>query len=112
MKVAVPLPKHSPILGQAGLFAHRVELVLAQDLLDLVKTRARAARLDANPLGLLEQLALHHLDRNARQLGRRLLLGQRVVVFLALDIANNRIDSFRGAHGVLLWRYVVRASGR
>jgi len=91
-------------VGAGRFLAHRHQLVAAQDVLDFVKARARAAGLDANPLGLLEQLAGHHLDRNARQLGRRLLLGQRVVVFLALDIANNRIGCFWGAHGVLLWK--------
>ncbi len=80
MKVAVPLPKHSPMLGQRFL-AHRVQLLLAQDVLDLVEARGGAARLDADPLGLLQHFALLDLDGDARELGRRFLLGQRVVVF-------------------------------
>ena len=39
MKVAVPLPKHSPMFGQRRFLAHRVQAVLAQDLLDLVEAR-------------------------------------------------------------------------
>ncbi|MNT13892.1 hypothetical protein D3C72_1488750 [compost metagenome] len=79
-----------------GFFAHRVQLVLAQDLLDLVEARGGAARLHANPLGLLEHFALLDLDRNARELGGRFLLGQRVVGFGGLRFA----DDFRGAHGM------------
>jgi hypothetical protein len=75
MNVAVPLPKHSPMFGQRGFLAHRVQLVLAQDLLDLVEARARDCRLDADPVGLLQHLGGHHLDRDARGLGLRLLLG-------------------------------------
>jgi hypothetical protein len=41
-------------VGAAGFFAHRVQLVLAQDLLDLVEARAGAAGLDADPVGLLQ----------------------------------------------------------
>ena len=62
-----------------GFLAHRVQLVLAQDLLDLVEARARRAGLDADPVGLLQRLGRHHLDRDARGLGLRLLLGGGVV---------------------------------
>jgi hypothetical protein len=79
MKVAVPLPKHSPIFGQLAFFAHRHQLVGAQRVLDLVKTRRRRASLDANPLGLFEHFTRYHLDRNARQLGLGFLFDGRVV---------------------------------
>jgi hypothetical protein len=78
-----------------GLFAHGVQVAFAQDLLDLVEARGRAAGLHADPFGLLEHFAgLHHLDGDARELGRRFLLGQRVVGFGALRVA----DDFGGAH--------------
>ena len=75
MKVAVPLPKHSPMFGQRRFLAHRVQLVLAQDLLDLVEARARAAGLDADPLGLLQHL------------GRHTLIGMRDVLACAFCLA-------------------------
>jgi hypothetical protein len=68
MKVAVPLPKHSPMFGHEGFFADRVQLVLAQDLLDLVEARGRRAGLDADPVGLLQRL------------GRTTLMGMRAVL--------------------------------
>ena len=64
----------------ARLLADGVQLVLAQDLLDLVEARGRAAGLDADPVGLLQRLGRHDLDRDARGLGLGLLLGGRVVV--------------------------------
>ena len=93
----------------AGFFAHRIELVLAQDLLDLVKARARTAGLDADPVGFLEYFGAFDLDRNARELGRRLLFGQRVVVLLALGFADDRVAGFGCAHGVS--RLCSRARG-
>jgi len=62
-------------VGATGFFAHRHQFVLAQHVLDFVKTGAGAAGLDANPVRFFEHLALHHLDRYARQLGGRLLFG-------------------------------------
>ena len=58
-----------------GLLAHGVQVVLAQDLLDLVEARTRRTGLHANPRRLLQRRRGHHLDRNARGLGLRLLLG-------------------------------------
>jgi len=79
----------------AGLLAHRVQLVRAQDFLDLVKARARGAGFDADPFGLAQDLAGRDLDGNARELGRRLVLGQRVVGFGGLRFAHD----VGGAHG-------------
>ena len=60
---------------RAGRFlADRVQLRLAQDLLDLVEPRARARRLDADPVGLRQALRRHDLDRDARGLCRAALL--------------------------------------
>ena len=70
-----------------GFFAHRVELALAQNLLDLVEARGGRAGLDADPLGLFQHFALLHLDGDARKLGSGLLLGQRVVVCGGLRFA-------------------------
>mmetsp|Transcript_9919 Transcript_9919/g.23262 ORF Transcript_9919/g.23262 Transcript_9919/m.23262 type:complete len:203 (-) Transcript_9919:1259-1867(-) len=66
-------------VGAAGLLADGVQLVLAQDLLDLVEARARRTSLDADPLGLLQHFGRHDLDRDARGLGLGLLLDRRVV---------------------------------
>ena len=76
-------------VGATGFLAHRVQPVFAQDLLDFVKAGAWTAGLDADPVGLFQYLARHHLDRNARQFRGGLLLGQRVVGFAALDVAND-----------------------
>src|SRR5690606_13206564 len=51
-------------VGARRLLAHGVQLVLAQDGLDFVEARARAARPDADPVGFLEHLALLDLDGN------------------------------------------------
>ena len=92
-----------------GFFAHRIEFVLAKDLLDLVKACARTAGLDAYPVGLFQHFGALDLDRNARELGRGLLLGQRVVVLLALGFADDRVAGFWCAHGVS--RLCLRARG-
>ena len=83
-------------VGATGFLTHRVQLVLAQDVLDLVEAGGGAARLDADPVRLLEHFALHHLDRDTRQLGASLLLGQRVVGFYGLRIAHD----FMSAHQI------------
>ncbi len=57
MKVAVPLPKHSPMLGQEASSHTVLQVALAQDLLDLVEARGGRAGLDADPLGLFEDFA-------------------------------------------------------
>ena len=80
MKVAVPLPKHSPMFGQRRFFAHRVQLVLAQDLLDLVEALLGEPALTRIQSGFFSARRGHHLDRDARGLGLRLLLGAGVVV--------------------------------
>ena len=67
MKVAVPLPKHSPMFGQEASSHTVCSLLLAQDALDLVEARA-AAGAHADPLGLAQRLGGHHLDRDARGL--------------------------------------------
>ena len=54
----------------AGLFAHRDQFVLTQDVFDFVETRARAAGFDANPIGFFQHLAGHDFDRNARDFVR------------------------------------------
>ena len=83
-------------VGAAGFFADGVELVLTQDLLDFVKPGGGRAGSDANPVRLFQDLTALDLDRNARQLGSGFLLGQRVLVMLALDFP----DNFKGAHDV------------
>jgi len=73
-----------------------VQLLLAQDVLDLVEARGGAARFDADPLGLLQDFALFDLDGDARQLGGRLLLGQRVVVLGGLCFAHDFVAAHDG----------------
>ena len=75
-------------VGARGLFTHRHQLVGAQDVLDLIKPGARAAGLDANPLGLFQHLSGLHLDRDPRQLGAGLLLGAGVVAGGALCVTH------------------------
>jgi hypothetical protein len=82
-------------VGARGFFTHGVEIALAQDLLDLVVARVGRARLHADPLGLFQHLAMLDLDRNARELGSGLLLGQRVVFGGGLCFAHD----IGGAHG-------------
>ncbi|KAG1437667.1 hypothetical protein G6F57_020154 [Rhizopus arrhizus] len=60
-------------------FAHRVQVVLAQDAFDVVETRARRGGLHANPLRLLQALGRNNLDGNACRLGLRFLLLRRIV---------------------------------
>jgi len=52
-------------VGARGFFADGVQLVGAQDVLDLVEARGGRAGFDADPLGLLEYLAGFDFDRNA-----------------------------------------------
>src|SRR5439155_22635976 len=54
-----------------GLFAHRVQAVLAQDLLDLGKARRRW-RAHADPVGLFQALGRDDFDRVFGKYGRRL----------------------------------------
>ncbi len=82
-------------VGAGGLLAHRVQLVLAQDLLDFIEARGGRAGLDADPLGFLQHLALLHLDGDARKLRGSLLLGERVVGDGGLRFAHD----FGSAHG-------------
>jgi hypothetical protein len=86
-------------IGAAGLFADRDQLVLAQDVLDLIKAGAGTCGLDADPVGLFQHLGLLDLDGYARELGGRLLFGQRVVVFETLRLAHGGL-----AHGVFRFR--------
>ncbi len=94
-------------VGAAGFLAHGGELGLAQDVFDLVEARAGAAGLDADPVGLLEHLALFHLHRDARELGMRFLLQGGVVVGGALRLADGLFG--RSDHGV---RRGFRGRGR
>ena len=43
-----------------GFFAHRVQVVLTQDVFDLVEARGRRACFDPNPFGLLQRLRDGH----------------------------------------------------
>src|SRR3546814_7200378 len=56
------------------LFAYRMQLMLAQYLLDIVKTRTRRGSLHPYPIGFFKALGLNHLNRNTRGLVRSLLL--------------------------------------
>src|SRR4029077_17994251 len=56
-----------------GLLAERVQVVLAQDLLDLADARRRR-RARADPLRLLESLGRDDLDRNTSGLRLALML--------------------------------------
>ncbi|MNT08669.1 hypothetical protein D3C72_1434170 [compost metagenome] len=62
-----------------GFFADRVQIVFAQDALDVVEARAGRGGLHADPLGLLQAFGRNDLDGNARRLGLRLLLLRRIV---------------------------------
>jgi hypothetical protein len=75
MKVAVPLPKHADV-GAGGFLADGVQLVLAQDLLDLVEAGRGAAGLHADPVGLLQRLGRHDLDRDAAVLASAFCLAE------------------------------------
>jgi Ca2+:H+ antiporter len=52
-------------VGTGGFFADGVQLLLAQDLLDLAEAAALVAGLDANPVRLAQTLGGHDLDRDA-----------------------------------------------
>src|SRR3546814_19218424 len=56
------------------LFAYRMQLMLAQYLLDIVKTRTRRGSLHPYPIGFFQPLGLTHLNSNTRVIVRRLLL--------------------------------------
>jgi hypothetical protein len=89
-------------VGAGGFLADRVQVAFAQDLLDLVEAGRGRAGLDADPVGLLERFALlDNLDGNARELGRGLLLGQRVVVLGRLGLPHDGRDNFECAHWLL-----------
>src|SRR5258708_13928220 len=53
-------------VGARGFLAHRVKIVLAEDLLDLVETRAGRGGAHADPLGLCQPFGRNDRDRNAR----------------------------------------------
>ena len=76
-------------IGAAGFFANGYQFVGPQDIFDLVKPRAGRSRFDADPIWFFQNLARLHLDRNTRQLRRRLLFGRRVVVVNGLRFAHN-----------------------
>ena len=48
-----------------SFFAHRVQVVLAQNPLDVIKTRARRCRFDANPFRFFQAFSRNHLDGDA-----------------------------------------------
>ena len=66
-------------IGTGSLFAHRMQIVLTQDALDIVKTRTRRSRLHPNPVGLFQPLCGHNLDWNPRRFSLRFLLLCRIV---------------------------------
>ena len=84
-------------VGATGLFAHRHQLVGAQHILDFIEARGRAAGLDPDPVGFLEDVARLDLDRDARQLRAGFLLGGCIVGFCGLCVAYNvfRVHRFR-----------------
>src|SRR5712692_219639 len=55
-----------PDMGAGRFLAHRVEIVLAEDLFDFVKARAGRGRAHADPLGLGEPLWRNDGDGDAR----------------------------------------------
>ena len=61
------------------LFTHRMQVVFAQNLLDLGKARVAGRGFHANPVRLLQLFNRDDLDRDARRLGLRLLFGGGVV---------------------------------
>ena len=68
-----PLAETFTDIRTGGLLADRVQVMLAQYLLDLTETRRRVAGLDADPGRLLQRCHWHHLDWDARGLGFALL---------------------------------------
>lgn len=74
-----------------GLFTNCVEIVLAQDPLDVIKARASRGCLDTNPVGFFKTLGRHNLDRDTRVLASDfcLALGSYVgAVVGAVDMVN------------------------
>src|SRR6266571_481083 len=67
-----------PDIGAGRFLAHRVEIVLAEDLFDFVKARAGGSGAHADPLGLGEALRGYDRDRNARLRQAFLLFAERV----------------------------------
>src|SRR5712691_1074851 len=53
-------------IGAGRLLANRVEIVLAEDLLDCVETRAGRGRAHPNPFGFRKPFLRHDRDRDAR----------------------------------------------
>src|SRR5438552_12675249 len=53
-------------VGTGGFLAHGVKIVLAEDLLDLVKARTGRGGAHADPLGFGEALCRRERDRDAR----------------------------------------------
>ena len=89
-----------------GLLAHRMELLLAQDLLDLVEARIRVRGLHTDPVGLLQRdTDRHDRDRIARGLGLRLLL-------LACGGRGNRDCSHSGTIGNRACRLAMNRAAR
>jgi len=77
-------------VGAGRLFAHRVQVGFAQDLLDLAEALA-ATGAHANPLGLPQRLGGHHPDRDAGRLEAALLLGfQFGIRHFWSDVAKSR----------------------
>ena len=69
-------------IGAGGFFAHGVQLLIAQDLLDFVEALA-IGQLGADPLRLSQLFVQRHdLDRDAGGLGRALVLHPGLVVRL------------------------------
>ena len=84
------------------LLAHRMQVVLAQDLLDLGKARG-GRRAHADPVGLLQPLGGHDLDRDARSLGGALVLDAR-----GIGGGRDCRGRVRDVHGQRCVRFVAR----
>ncbi len=71
-------------VGARRLLAHRMQTVLAEDLLDLVEPRRRR-RAHANPFRLAQPLGGDDLDRDASSLGQALVLDARRIGRRGID---------------------------
>src|SRR3546814_13388161 len=69
------------------LFAYRMQLMLAQYLLDIVKTRTRRGSLHPYPIGFFKALGLNHLNRNTPglEIGRA-SCRERVVQYVEISV--------------------------
>ena len=98
-----------------GFLAHRVQMVLAQDLLDLVEARARRGA-NTDPRRLREPFGRDDLDGNARSFrsagvlhaGRVVAGGSRCVAHVKVSDANR--EASIGANSAPAWSTVLTTS--